>query len=103
MTIMNSNRESNAVGGPQKRSLLDGIITGLFGPSTDQMTPEDANATEADRSKDRGAASKMAVNAAENPGDQFMSIPLAGGSDGSPLSLLGDIMKMFSGGGGGAK
>ena len=94
--------DSNAVGGPAKRSLLDGIITGLFGHSTDQMTPEDAAAEESDRSSDRKSANAMALSAMDDPGEQFMGAPKVGGSDGSPLSLIGDIVKFFSKAGGGA-
>lgn len=90
---------SNAVGGPVKRSLLDGIITGLFGADTGEMTPERRNEVERARGQDRRDASSMAVSASQSPGSDFMWAPKVGGSDGSPLSLLGDIVKMFSGGG----
>lgn len=95
----NDDKESNAVGGPAKKSLLDGIITGLFGHDTKAMTPEDAAITEKERGEKRRDASVMALNAMENPGEQFMGAPKVGGSDGSPLSLIGDIIKLFSGGG----
>lgn len=88
---------TNSMGG-KSQSILDGIITGLFGPDTSAMTPEDAAATEKARKQDQAEAYALADSARKNPGAQFMGGPtnLGGGGD-----LLKMLVKMFSGGGGG--
>ena len=97
MTMMFGDKEPNSVGGPQKRSLLDGIISGLFGHSTAEMTPEEGAAEERADEAIKKKASAMAVQASESPGDAFMGPPVVS----SGTDLLKDILKMFAGGGGG--
>lgn len=91
---------ANEVGGPKRKSILDGIITGLFGASTDEMTPQRAQQVEAQREQSRDKAYGLARNAATNPGEQFMGPPADVGN-GNLLETIGKIFKMFSGGSGG--
>lgn len=103
MMMFGDKEETNAVGGPAKRSLLDGLITGLFGHDRDQMTPEDAAADEKKQAKSQKEASAMAVAGATNPGgmaDAAMEPPVVGGSK-DLLQTIGQIVKFFSAGGGG--
>jgi hypothetical protein len=86
------------LGGPKKHSILDGLITGLFGANTEDMTPATARVVEAERAQDRKAVGVDAAAAANNPeafAKSFMKAPAIGGSDATPLSLLGDIAKLF--------
>lgn len=86
--------EPNAVGGPKRRSLLDGLILGLFGTPTDEMTPEQAAKTERAREADRDKAHAMAQSAWKNPGAEWMNGPQLGGGD-----LMQTIAKIMTLGG----
>jgi hypothetical protein len=85
--------QSNAVG-----SILDGIITGIFGPNPAEMSEADRKRTEANREADRQEAYAMANSARKNPGAQWMAGPSMGGGD--TLQTLGNILKFFGGMGG---
>jgi hypothetical protein len=89
----------NSVGGPEKRTLLDGIITGLFGAPTSEMTDAEGAKVERERDADRDDAYAMARSAYANPGAQWMQPPgkLDGGGD-----LIKMFMQMLGGGGGSA-
>jgi len=89
---------TNNVGGPIHHSILDSIITGIFGPSTDEMTPEDAAKTEAARKHASNEAIQMADSARRAPGMEFMNPPTSGSSGGSDLiDTIGKIVKFFGG------
>ena len=86
--------EHNPVGGPRRRSLLDGVIQGLFGTPTSEMTPEEGARVARQREAAQDEAYDMAVSAMKRPGESFMGPPkLGGGGD-----LLKIIAKLFSGG-----
>ena len=95
MGQLGQKKDSNAVGGPPKRSLLDGIITGLFGPPTDEMTPEEGNKVQNAREAEAKAVVNAATSAWQSPGKSYMGPPPAIASTATPLSVLGDIVKFF--------
>lgn len=77
-------------------SILDGIINGIFGPDTSQMSEEDRAKTEKARAKDRNEAADLAFSASQNPGEQFMRPETSVGLGAS----IEDIIKALFGGGG---
>jgi hypothetical protein len=89
--------QPNAVGGPIHHSILDGIITGIFGPSTDEMTPEEGAQVDAQRKKAANQAYDMATSARRNPGAEFMDGPSSVGGPLDILKLVGGIGKLFGG------
>lgn len=91
---MKQNR-SESMGG-KSQSLLDGIITGVFGPDTSAMSEQDAAATERARQKDRNEAYALAESARTNPGASFMGGPNMSGSG----DMLKTLVKIFAGGAG---
>lgn len=92
---------TNKVGGPIHHSILDSIITGIFGANTDEMTPEEGAKVENERKAAQQEAFAMADSARKNPGAAFMNGPdlSKGGTD--LLKSIGDIVKFFSAGSGG--
>jgi len=89
--------QTNKVGGPVHRSILDGIITGIFGPNTDEMSTEDAAATERARQKQSNEALQMADSARKNPGAEFIAGPPTSGGSTDILKMIGGIVKFFGG------
>lgn len=73
-------------------SFLDSVMFALTGTPDQLLTPEDMKAR-AGRRKD---ATQMSAAAAENPGEQFMGIPSAGGSGVGLDDMIKLGMKLFS-------
>jgi hypothetical protein len=88
----------NEVGGPKKRSLLDGLITGLFGPSTSEMTQTEGAAVEKQRAADQTAVSQDAAAMANDPSGaakSFMKAPTLKGNGKDLLEMIGSVAKFF--------
>lgn len=85
----------SATGGPTHHSILDGIMTGLFGPDLSSMSEEDAAKTKAARHKDAINAVQMATSAWQNPGKEFMTPPTSGGSGVDLGRVIAGIGKLF--------
>lgn len=90
-------KQPNAVGGPIHHSILDGIITGIFGPDTSEMTPTEGAQVDAARKKDAQEAYSMATSARKNPGAEFMDGPSSVGGPLDIFKLIGGIGKIFGG------
>lgn len=88
---------TNKVGGPMHHSILDGIITGIFGANTDEMTPEESAKVENQRKKDQSDAYAMADSARKNPGAEFMAGPNLSGGSTDLLKMIGNVVKFFGG------
>lgn len=89
--------QPNSVGGPSHHSILDSIITGIFGAPTDEMTPEEGAQVDAQRKKASQNAVDMATAARENPGAAEMAGPPNTGGPTDLLKLVGGIVKFFGG------
>ncbi len=87
--------EPNSVGGPKKKSLLDGLITGLFGPSTSEMTQAEGAAVEKSRAADQRAVSADAAAMANNPASAAQGFMKAPALAGTGKDLLQTIAKFF--------
>jgi hypothetical protein len=90
-------KQPNAVGGPAHHSILDSIITGIFGANTDEMTPAEGAKVDAQRKQSSEKAYDMATSARMNPGQQFMNGPESVGGPLDILKLVGGIAKFFGG------
>jgi hypothetical protein len=80
--------------GKKPMGFLDHVMFALTGTPDQLLTPEDARA----RSGRKKEASQMATSAAENPGEQYMGIPTAGGSGADMGDLIKLGMKLFAAG-----
>jgi hypothetical protein len=78
--------------GRKPMGFLDSVMFALTGTPDQLLTPEDMKAR-AGRRKD---ATQMSAAAAENPGEQFMGIPSAGGSGAGIDDLIKLGVKLFS-------
>lgn len=91
--------EQNNVGGPKKHSIMDGIITGLFGSDTDSMMPAEGAKVE----RERQAASKDAASAAysawKNPGAEYINGSAAVQASTQGSDMIKDVLKMLFAGG----
>ena len=87
----------NPVGGPQHHSILDAIITGIFGAPTDEMTQTEGAKVEAQRKQASQKAYDMATEARMNPGKSEMAGPQSVGGPLDVLKLVGGIAKFFGG------
>lgn len=88
-------KQPNKVGGPIHHSILDGIITGIFGAPTDEMTPEEGATVDAQRKRSADKAYDSATSARLNPGQQYMNGPESVGGPLDILKLVGGIAKFF--------
>lgn len=75
-------------GNQKPMGLLDSVLFALTGTPDQLLTDEDMKK----RKQRRNEATQMSAAAAENPGEQFMGIPTAGG--GSNSSGIGDLIKL---------
>jgi hypothetical protein len=84
--------------GSRPNTILDGIITGIFGPDTSQMTEAEGKKVEQQRAQKQDDAYALANSARTNPGQAFMNGPdLSGGND--IMKIIGQVVKMFGAGG----
>jgi hypothetical protein len=80
-------------------SLLNGIITGIFGPDTSAMSEKDRQQTEQARSEDRSKAAGAAFNAQNDQGESFINgseAVKAGDSSSDLLKTIGKVMSLFA-------
>ena len=87
---------------PKKKSLLDGLIQGLFGSDTAEMTPERARQVEGQRAADQKAVSadcrrvlRIILRAAAK---SYMKAPSLGGTGDDLLKTIGKVAKFFAAG-----
>ncbi len=88
----------NALGSPKKKSLLDGLITGLFGSDTAEMTPERARQVEGQRARDQSEVGADAAAFANNPAGaaaSYMKAPGVKGTGDDLLKTIGKVAKFF--------
>jgi hypothetical protein len=80
-------------------SLLDGIITGIFGPDTSAMSEADRRKTEQARASDRSTAASQAFNVQNDQGESYINgsqAVKAGDSSSNLLESIGKVMKLFA-------
>ena len=78
-------------------TILDGIITGIFGSSTDLMSEKDRKAAESERAQKQNDAFALADSARNNPGEAFMNGPNLSSDGGDLFQTIGKIVKFFGG------
>lgn len=80
-------------------SLLNGIITGIFGPDTSAMSEEDRKKTESARSADRSKAAGQAYGVMNDQGASYIdgSEAVKAADSGSDLmKTIGKVMALFA-------
>lgn len=86
---------SPAAGGgpPIGTGFFDRLSRAVMGPPTDKLSEEEQSL----KARKQKKASAMAGDAAENPGEQHMGIPVTDGGDGGPLDIIKKVMSLFAG------
>lgn len=91
---INADSSSQQGTGPNHMGFLDHVLFALKG-TPDSMLPPDKVAA---RHNSEQQASRGAVAAYQNPGEEYMGPPVVGGKSGG--LDLGSLIKLFAGGGG---